>query len=600
MSRAGTAAGLAGAALALVVLPAARARAADVTIAAGQEYTLTGDIVLTAGDNFQAGDPAGPRCTIHGGGHNIDATDGTWTGTIAMSNCDVDTLGSPGGAGIQTVGGHDITVVGSTFSKSASFDIVMMGGDTSITFRGNQVKEDSAVVIVNESLDQSQDAFHFKGGSTGTKVFQANTVRKSRLHFELTGDWLIGGDTPADGNILAGPRTGIFIDRCGPMTIRGNYSSTLGAGWNQVKNLAAQSPGGGPLLVEHNVFIGMSWNTEVNCPGEIRYNLFANPIERAWVQIWSAGGTKVHHNVLIQTDDSQANMIAGGFVVFMGDNTSMPGPPNSEIYNNTFDAGGVCNPGLAGAVMMDGLLSSLRSNAFLNIRLAPWTGTALVGQGIKEIPDPLPVLLGYTDYNLFHNPDMSVKANYNVGVAGKTLRTDAGFGLHDVPPNGAPNAQVDPKLANQTPHAFPFQEADVLAGTVNVCQILAFYRQAYTPAADSPLVDAGDPQEGVGNDIGAVGAGAENALDEFGRLCDPASVTPLVPPAGIYSCKSVAIGGTGAGGSGGVGVVPGDHHFSCVCDGAAGDVDGPSGGLLSVLAILASLAMLARTRPRAH
>ena len=47
---------------------------------------------------------------------------------------------------------------------------------------------------------------------------------------------------------------------------------------------------------------------------------------------------------------------------------------------------------------------------------------------------------------------------------------------------------------------------------------VALYRTRYTPGAGSPLIDAGDPAGGAGNDIGAVGAGAANSNDKFGAL----------------------------------------------------------------------------------
>ena len=105
----------------------------------------------------------------------------------------------------------------------------------------------------------------------------------------------------------------------------------------------------------------------------------------------------------------------------------------------------------------------------------------------------------------------------------------------------AVNAQVPPKFADRVPRTFPFADEDLIAGTKTACQVLAFYRQIYTPAADSPLLDAGDPQEGAGNDIGAVGAGTANELDKFGRMCDPADTGNPVMPANAYDCPPVPL-----------------------------------------------------------
>jgi hypothetical protein len=38
------------------------------------------------------------------------------------------------------------------------------------------------------------------------------------------------------------------------------------------------------------------------------------------------------------------------------------------------------------------------------------------------------------------------------------------------------------------------------------------------PKAGSPAIDAGDPADGAGNDVGAVGSGDPHAADKFGRV----------------------------------------------------------------------------------
>ena len=54
--------------------------------------------------------------------------------------------------------------------------------------------------------------------------------------------------------------------------------------------------------------------------------------------------------------------------------------------------------------------------------------------------------------------------------------------------------------------------------TLTARQLLAQYRDRYTPATGSPAIDAGDPGPwGAGNDIGAIGAGVDNGADRFGR-----------------------------------------------------------------------------------
>jgi hypothetical protein len=51
-----------------------------------------------------------------------------------------------------------------------------------------------------------------------------------------------------------------------------------------------------------------------------------------------------------------------------------------------------------------------------------------------------------------------------------------------------------------------------------VSKILAYYRDAYTPAAGSPLIRAGDPADGESTNIGAVGSSKQSEGDRFGRF----------------------------------------------------------------------------------
>ena len=52
---------------------------------------------------------------------------------------------------------------------------------------------------------------------------------------------------------------------------------------------------------------------------------------------------------------------------------------------------------------------------------------------------------------------------------------------------------------------------------MTVSQMLAAWRAAYAPRAGSPLAGAGDPADGRGNPIGAIGDGTQ-AGDGFGTF----------------------------------------------------------------------------------
>jgi len=284
-------------------------------------------------------------------------------------------------------------------------------------------------------------------------------------------------------------------------------------------------------------------------------------------------------------------------------------PQILDVYNNTFDGAGKCNRPIDGAVVLHGsFLSSLRSNAFVGARVASGGDANALVHGASTSLTPLAPGLGYSDYNLFYNPDSPVTVIYGTGVQGKTARTDPGFGFHDAMPGGVINQQVDPKFASaMLPRTFPFKESDVIARTTTVCQVLAYYRQLYSPGPGSPLLGGGDPADGPGN-IGAVGAG--EATDLFGKYCDPTDIGQPDTSAAVATCPDVTMtgaggnggnggnggGGTGAGGMTGPHVV--DQGFKCVC---TIDPARPLASDLGELAAvgLAALALLGTRRRRA-
>jgi MYXO-CTERM domain-containing protein len=581
--------------VAAVVVAAPAARAADTIVGPGGELSLSADLVLSGPDALTAGEAgASARCKIHGNGFSIYSDD-TWTGSLSIRNCDLDGLGFDGmpimgmdKAAIDVAGGSAFTITGSTFSQSSVIAVVV-AGDGSVLFKDNTIKADSIVRAPVLEPD-SQPAFYGQGFSTGTKAIQGNRILKSYIHLQATSDWLVGGNGP-EGNVLVGLRAGIHLEGASGVTVRGNYSRTkIGAdGWNQVKNFTVN---GDSNVAEHNVFRGYNWLTEINGGVELRYNLLFDAVERGWVYANATAVASVHHNVLVAVKDGLFQP-GGAFVTYAGSDATLP--PGVEVFNNTLDAGGVCNPGIGGAVVLQAGLASLRSNAITGVRMRAIAGTALVRpDGPAE--DPPPALLGYADYNLFYDPDASVKANYAVGVAGKTERQDPGFAYNDVPVGGAPDAQMDPKFAGPLPRLFPFSDEDLVAGTTTVCQVLAYYRKVYLPGAGSPLIDAGDPQEGTGNDIGAIGTGVNNALDLFGRLCDPNDVGQPAGGDEVYTCPTVPLEIAG-GGTGGTGVIPGDgpRGIICVCETAG--TPQPGTASLTAAAIVVGLTLRRRRRP---
>ena len=61
-------------------------------------------------------------------------------------------------------------------------------------------------------------------------------------------------------------------------------------------------------------------------------------------------------------------------------------------------------------------------------------------------------------------------------------------------------------------------EGQIWLRQFGVSEILQHYRGLYTPSAGSSLTDHGDPQDGAGVDIGAIGSGQDDPADLFARV----------------------------------------------------------------------------------
>jgi hypothetical protein len=152
-----------------------------------------------------------------------------------------------------------------------------------------------------------------------------------------------------------------------------------------------------------------------------------------------------------------------------------------RIHNNTFDGMGGTGGGV-NAILVTGS-ETVTSNLFLNL---PYTSVDLESGTLVA------------DYNLFWN---SKAPPYS----------DSRAPAHDV--------RADPMLTGPAVHAYEFDERAVWLRGQTVREILSAYRTKYTPGSpESPAVDHGDPDLfGAGNDIGAIGSGADNDADRFGR-----------------------------------------------------------------------------------
>ena len=491
------------------------ARAASVNIAAGKTLELSENLVLSGTDNLVAEGTAGQPCTIIGNKRQI-LTDAKWTGHVRLKYLVAKGLGekaeelSPNRLGpehhalsLLGSGAAEIVIENCTFDACSSIHIV--NNDTSTTvFRNNLVQENSTV-NVSKDAGSSRPVFQAEGNSPGKKLFQGNRVFRSSCQFNSP-NWLVGGETDAESNIVSGVRGGMAI--MGRKSLcRNNYLRLYMLYndefpyWSQTSTFTA----GADTLVEYNVIRDSAWVVQF-IEGEFRYNLISDSIDHDSCRNGSTG--VLHHNIFFGCDAHHYASSQGGnlYVVYP------PKEPGGGLvaYNNVFDG---CDRMACPAVEITdkGFVKSLRNNVFVRFKHTDKYGTGNPPAVVRYAWDEkLPAgqtpsgRLGYADYNCFFNPQSKIIDNYALAVAGKTERKDAGFALNDLPKGGKVDEQCDPRFKGPLPLEFPYKDEDVKTGKVTVSQILKFFREAYTPAEGSPLLQAGDPADGQGTDIGAV------------------------------------------------------------------------------------------------
>lgn len=471
-------------------------------------YDLDGDIVLTGADAREFGDPAG--CRILGNGHSIRSTS-PWYGHLWIHDCEIIGLGSADvdAISLEMAGSAWTTIERCSFATSGVVRFTNQD-DSTTTFTHNLILENSVVTIDTET-GATTPAFVAAGSGEAPKLFQGNGVYRSGAVFR-SANWLIGGDTDAESNVVAGLQGSLLLSAPG-LVVRGNYVHNVHVPVVGDDSTIAVAYGTDDVLAEHNVLRRGTWVVR-GFGGELRYNALLDADDLAWLQ-QPFEGTKIHHNVLAMCEaPSGVDGIQGGIQVVNSRATGI------EIYNNSFDGGGVAIDFRGPAVSInDGcFVNSLRSNLFYGFRHWSSNGSeAAIRPGIGEPIDPPPPRIGYADYNLFFNPEANLIRNYAVAVPNRELRIDAGFALNDAPAGGAVDEQVDPRLQSPRGDCFPWTDDDIKARRVKVSEMLAYFRAAYAPAPGSPLTGAGDPADGSDNTIGAIGDGSL-AIDQFGRF----------------------------------------------------------------------------------
>jgi hypothetical protein len=503
------------------------AHGAPLVVEAGQTHMLNDDLVLDGDDTLQIRGTSDKPCVLVGNRHRI-STGPKWAGSLSITHTTIRELGGlprrtpdglVGGPGapaldLKVVGKGSVRIENSTLDACSAIHLQTDGTSTA-RFSHNTVLENS-VVAISKDIGNSGDFFTATGNSKQQKLFQGNFIPRGKVVIRAP-NWLVGGDRDADSNLFIGYRIGIVADGEGTV-VRGNYFhlrmpiSKEFPYWSQISVFTA----GKAVVGEHNIIRDGEWIVRF-VEGEFRYNFISDIVDHDLMQNGSNG--RIHHNLFVAgtSDHRQGSMSACIMVIY---------PPKSpgegiEIFNNVFDGGGRLDvPAIE--VAPKAFVKSLRNNAFYNFA---HTGKyfkrpqAMIRMSWNdESAEEKPARLGYADFNLFFNPGAKARRNYLLSVQDKRERLDDGFGRNDIPPGGKIDDQADPRFAGPIPKAFPFSDDDIKARKVGVAKILAAYREAYTPAPGSPLIGAGDPADGAGTNVGAIGSARPSDVDRFGRF----------------------------------------------------------------------------------
>jgi uncharacterized protein YjdB len=493
----------------------------------GPVFNLAADVVLSGSQvSTYAGTP-GNHCAINGNGFQIRSAAG-FTGSLNISNCNIRNLGTATNPSIDvTVNGSGaVQLTGNVFD---TFGTVSIGTNdqSQAIIRNNEFRENTLVPVTQlptEYANQTLPVFHATGNSTAQQFFQGNNVGLSTVVFESARNWLIGGSTDAESNVLMGVRCGFTISGSSNMVLRGNYSQhNYPHRFSQGDNFQLDGDG---FLAEHNVIRSSSWPVR-GMGGELRYNLIDASGNSDQIIQGPLSNANMHHNIITFTVSQTYYSPGTGLRV-------MYSVDNVQFNNNVMDGGGafMAFSGTPVAVLPGAFIGSLRNNVFYNF--ADLAGSSFLAGDLGESTNPPLARLRYADYNDFFNPDAPNQQNYGLGVVGKSQGT-AGYGMHDL---GGFNGHMNPKFNQPTTIPFPFLPEDIWNRTKKVSDVLATYRLMYSPASGSPLMGTGDPQDGAGGNIGAVGNG--EPADQFGKFGGGTS-TPAAPVITSFTASSAAV-----------------------------------------------------------
>jgi hypothetical protein len=488
--------------------------------------TLSADLQLSGSQSLDWQD-----AIVKGNGHKVTSAPG-WTGSVIIKNSFVTGLAVAGDVipdsvnslapGIEvTTNGGSVDIENSIFEWTGA-DYLTVDGTGAVTIRNNEFRANAFIGYVSWNPGRSP-IMQLKGSSTGRKVFSGNNVGVGFLYINGMSGWLIGGNTDAETNIFIGPRMGTSLESCSGDTIRGNYMHhDYNGGWSQGYCCQFQSVSN--MVVEHTIVRGGSWPVQ-SVRGEFRYN-FVQECGHEWVRTLY-DNTSFHHNIL--HDGGPGGDPAAGIWLY-GNQT------NIKIYNNTLD----CPINFPAISISNGsMVSSLRNNLFRGFTTPANFGIIDRYQQPYSMETDSNPRITYADYNCFYNPQSKGPNNYADRLVTGAVEGAGVWAAHDI---GGVNGQADPKLAGGVTITYSVDEPALWARTLKLSQVLAKLRADYTPSSGSPLIDKGDPADGAGVDIGAVGAGANDPADLFGKFGNPTGATPF-PVVNNKSMRALSLNG---------------------------------------------------------
>lgn len=466
---------------------------ADPVPARAHTIDLTSDLVLTGETDLDWTD-----AVVNGHGHTVTAAAG-YSGRIIISHSLVTGLaGFDNKIGIDVTTTGAVDVSGSIFEATAPLHLVV-NGRAPIDLIDNEFRSTNYVTYVAWDPTRSP-ILDLSGTTSGAKVMQGNNIAAGIVRIVRMSGWQIGGLRDSQGNVFMGPRCVLELDSSPGAIIQGNYlRHDYYGGFSQGFNLVLSGSSDG-ALAEHNVIRDGSWPLQ-SFGGEFRYNLMINS-GHDFIRS-GRSQARFHHNILVHAQAPNSGF--NGVLLLYGNEQ------NIAFDNNTVDAGGavaaydspVIVLGSAGVSM-----ASLRNNVFTQLVDAngTWASKAFVTGAGTESSVSAP-RVAKADYNAWYNPLAPNTHHYMPRIVAGTP------GRHDV--------DGDPLFAGDVPRVpYRISEGAVWLRAYGVSQVLRDYRALYTPRPGSPLIDAGDPRDGEGNDIGAVGAGIRNPADRFGLVME--------------------------------------------------------------------------------